>query len=62
VMQTVGKTHKSGCRLQIDVGEDRDPGLTELGRRCTTKRESVFGLNDRCVFLFSILLIGQRFW
>ena len=40
VMQTVGKTHKSGCRLQIDVREDRDPGLTELGRRCTTKRES----------------------
>jgi len=39
-MQTVGKTHKSGCRLQIDVGEDRDPGLTELGRQCTTKRES----------------------
>ena len=44
-MQTVGKTYKSVCRLQIDVGEDRDPGLTELGRRCTTKRESGRGPN-----------------
>jgi len=30
VMQTVGKTHKSGCRLHTDVEEERDPGLTEL--------------------------------
>ena len=47
-MQTAGKTHKSGCRLRIDVGENRDPART-LNRLGVTVTHECDGQTDRLV-------------